>query len=142
MTVSPSELYFFRMLLLKFPLRSYAEAKVVDGATYETFCEAAKALGLITDELEYLDCLVEAATFRNPSRNIAVPSLPLIGCFRAALPLLHDPHCPRSARSPPLERDSGRTLHDEGSPQRLPDANELYQAFPPARTTRRRPSGS
>lgn len=36
----------------------------------------------------------------------------------------------------------GRTLHDEGSPQRLPDANELYQAFPPARTTRRRPSGS
>ena len=67
--VSPRdrERYFLRTLLLhvKGP-KSFDDLKTFNGTVYETYCEAAKARGLLRDDAEWSNCLEEAAMTQHP----------------------------------------------------------------------------
>lgn len=69
--VSPkdSERYYLRMLLLhcRSPY-SYADLKTIEGVQYETFKEAACALGLVADDREHDKTLQEAIERYSPSQ--------------------------------------------------------------------------
>ncbi|XP_046393620.1 uncharacterized protein LOC124161349 [Ischnura elegans] len=58
------ELFFLRMLLARFPCRSYEELRTVDAVTYGSFQEAAMARGLLDELDEYGHALEEAASFK------------------------------------------------------------------------------
>mgnify|MGYP001796974977 CR=1 FL=1 len=58
-----SEEFFLRMLLGRFPSRSFEECRTVDGVLHPTFQQAARARGLCTDDGEYFQALHEAASF-------------------------------------------------------------------------------
>ena len=75
----PGELFFLRLLLLKFPARSYADLRLVDGVSYATFQEAARAHGLVADDSEYLLAMQDAATFMLPTGSPC--SLPITLTF-------------------------------------------------------------
>ncbi len=64
--VSPanSELFYMRMLLSKIPARGYRDLLSYEGQEYGTFQEVAKARGLLTDENEYREAIVEAKQFK------------------------------------------------------------------------------
>ncbi len=64
--ISPtlSELFYLRILLAKIPAHSYEELLTYEDKTYGTFQEAAQARGLIVDEKEYRDAIVEASSFK------------------------------------------------------------------------------
>ncbi len=64
--VSPanSELFCLRMLLGKVPAHGYRDLRTYEGQEYETFQEVAKARGLLTDENEYREAILEAKEFK------------------------------------------------------------------------------
>ncbi len=67
--ISPSlnELFYLRVLLGKVPAHSFEELLSHDNITYGTFQEAAQARGLVIDEKEYSEAIVEASTFKTGS---------------------------------------------------------------------------
>ncbi len=64
--VSPAqgELYYLRMLLNRFPANGFADLLQYNGTTYETFQEVAQARGLLTDDKEYKEAILEANVFQ------------------------------------------------------------------------------
>jgi len=60
------ELWYLRLLLLNIPIRSFEEAKIVDGTVYETFQKAAIARGLCRDQVEATRCFKDAMIFSSP----------------------------------------------------------------------------
>ena len=68
--VSPNrgELYYLRMLLSRYPCRSYGDLMALGGPDCATLQQAARALGLLNDEQEYSEALEEAATFMSGRR--------------------------------------------------------------------------
>ncbi|XP_046405004.1 uncharacterized protein LOC124170300 [Ischnura elegans] len=58
------ELFFLRMLLVKFPGRSYEDLRTVDGVIHATFQEAAMARGLLDEQSEFDHALQEASAFK------------------------------------------------------------------------------
>jgi PIF1-like helicase len=69
--VSPTcgEVFYLRCLLLRRPARSYAQARTVDGITFNTFQEAAVRLGLFANENEGHYALADAvASFCTPAQ--------------------------------------------------------------------------
>jgi hypothetical protein len=67
MSTGRSELYFLRLLLTKFPTRSFLQLRNVHGVVHETFQEAARALNLATDSREFFEMTEEAAQFLSAS---------------------------------------------------------------------------
>ncbi|XP_059486735.1 uncharacterized protein LOC132203177 isoform X2 [Neocloeon triangulifer] len=68
-TVSPKnrERFYLRALVMaRCAPRSYADLRTVDGVLYDTFREAAVALGLVRDDAEYQRCLDEATLGSTP----------------------------------------------------------------------------
>ncbi|KAG8235454.1 hypothetical protein J437_LFUL011365 [Ladona fulva] len=61
------EVYYLRMLLLKFPAYTYEELRTVDGHCHNTFQEAAKAHGLLENDSEYREALEEANIYKTGS---------------------------------------------------------------------------
>ncbi len=63
--ISPtnSELFYLRMLLAKIPAHGYRDILTYDGQQYGTFQEVAKARGLLTDDNEYREAILEASGF-------------------------------------------------------------------------------
>ncbi|XP_054801556.1 uncharacterized protein LOC129305588 [Prosopis cineraria] len=63
---SPSsrEFYYLRVLLTKVKgLRSYKEIRTVENIIYPTFKSACHAMGLLEDDIEYIDAIKEAANW-------------------------------------------------------------------------------
>nr|XP_009767721.1 PREDICTED: uncharacterized protein LOC104218839 [Nicotiana sylvestris] len=59
-----SEQYYFRLLLnvIKGP-KSYEDLKKINGRDHKTFRDACYALGLLDDDKEYVDAIVEASNW-------------------------------------------------------------------------------
>jgi len=49
-------------------IKSYDELRTVDGTLFPTFHAAAKELGLMNDELEWIHAMEEAATYMMPKQ--------------------------------------------------------------------------
>ena len=58
------EVYYLRLLLSRFPAYSFEELRTVYNYQYETFQEAAYARGLLNDEKEYKEAILEASGFK------------------------------------------------------------------------------
>jgi hypothetical protein len=81
--ISPrdEEKYFLRMLLYHVPgAKSYAHIRTIDGHEWNTYKEAATALGLLSDDDEWDKCLNEAASFRSPSQLRKIFEVILLFC--------------------------------------------------------------
>ena len=66
---SQGERFFLRLLLLHTPgAKSYSDLRTVDDITYDTFREACSALGLLSDDTEWYNSMLEASTFQMPSQ--------------------------------------------------------------------------
>ncbi len=67
--ISPAlnELFYLRMLLNRFPANSFTDLLVVNGVRYDTFQESAQARGLLSDEKEYREAILEANVFQTGS---------------------------------------------------------------------------
>lgn len=74
-SVAMTELYFFRLILLQRPVRSYLEARTVEGTVFETYCEAARAMGIIIDDHEYVDAIIEGSNFMTGHGTSPLPAL-------------------------------------------------------------------
>ncbi|KAE8742020.1 hypothetical protein FOCC_FOCC012436 [Frankliniella occidentalis] len=63
--ISPNrgELYYLRLLLTTFPCRGFADMKAKGGPDCDSFQETARRLGLINNEQEYSESLLEASQF-------------------------------------------------------------------------------
>ena len=63
------ERFFLRLLLLHTPgATSFEDLRTVDGVLLETFCEACASRGLLQDDAEWQNVLVEAAGFQMPNQ--------------------------------------------------------------------------
>ncbi len=67
--ISPTqnELFYLRMLLNRYPANSFADLRKFNGTVYETFQESAQARGLLADENEYREAILEANVFQTGS---------------------------------------------------------------------------
>uniref|UniRef100_A0A8D8QAR4 ATP-dependent DNA helicase n=2 Tax=Cacopsylla melanoneura TaxID=428564 RepID=A0A8D8QAR4_9HEMI len=94
--VSPNrgELYFLRVLLLRYPCYDLEELKRVNDTEHSTFQQACIALGLVQNEEEYVSCMREAKSFMMAGRlrrffcllvNIGAPAEFLWNQFREDL---------------------------------------------------------
>uniref|UniRef100_A0A8D9BYA8 ATP-dependent DNA helicase n=2 Tax=Cacopsylla melanoneura TaxID=428564 RepID=A0A8D9BYA8_9HEMI len=133
--VSPNrgELYFLRVLLLRYPCYDVEELKRVGDVEYSTFQQACSALGLISNEDEYVSCMREAKSFMMAHRlrrffcllvNMGAPAAFLWSLFSEDL-------CEDFLLS--LDRDKAlaeglciinRILHNQGS-------SNIEQGLPP-----------
>ena len=61
------ELYYMR-LLLNFTLgpQSFADIRTVNEVTFQTFRDACYAMGLLEDDKEYIDGIIDASTWATP----------------------------------------------------------------------------
>ncbi len=64
---SESELFYLRVLLTRVPAHSYTDLLTHDGIVHNTFQEAARARGLVVDEKEFKEAIIEASTFQTGS---------------------------------------------------------------------------
>jgi hypothetical protein len=65
---SNEELYHLRQLLFHIPgAQGYEDLRTVHHVVYSTFKEAAKALGLLDDDQEWIRCMEEAVTYAMPT---------------------------------------------------------------------------
>ncbi|XP_025608030.1 uncharacterized protein [Arachis hypogaea] len=87
--------YYLRLLLnIQKGCTSFEEIRTVDGVTHNTFKEACYALGLLQDEKEFIDAILEASTWASAnyvrdlfvmlliSNNIACPDFVLERCYK------------------------------------------------------------
>lgn len=70
--VAPSqgERFYLRSILVHRPVTSFADARTVDGHVYDTFQEAAAALGIFADQNEAEYALQEAVTSARPPASL------------------------------------------------------------------------
>ncbi|XP_015973562.1 uncharacterized protein LOC107496743 [Arachis duranensis] len=87
--------YYLRLLLnIQKGCTSFEEIRTVDGVTHNTFKEACYALGLLQDDKEFIDAILEASTWASAnyvrdlfvmlliSNNIACPDFVLERCYK------------------------------------------------------------
>lgn len=94
--VSPkdTERYYLRMLLLhRKGANSFTDLKTVNDTVFETFKDAANAMGLVSDDREYDNVLMEAAEKYTPSQIRHLFSNLLIFCNPSNPQTLWDKHC-------------------------------------------------
>jgi hypothetical protein len=65
--ITAGEPYFFRLITKARAFKSFADARTVDGTVYNTFQEAAIAMGLVEDDRDARECFEEAAHFNQAS---------------------------------------------------------------------------
>jgi len=108
------DVYYLRLLLLHRPARSFNELKTIDGFLHDTFQDAARALGLVHDENEGANVMLEMvnayATPEELQRTFAI--LVLSGCN--ASPLFHAFLGPMARNFPGGEANpvSGAAMND------------------------------
>ena len=75
--VSPTkgEVYYMRLLLKKFSVRSYAELKTVNGRECTTFQEAANFHGLLKNENRFIEALIEATGWATGSGAFTITDI-------------------------------------------------------------------
>lgn len=68
--VSPTlgEVYYLRLLLVRFPAFSFTELKTHDKKVFHSFQEGDYTKGLLDDEREFKEAITEAAEFETASR--------------------------------------------------------------------------
>jgi len=107
--IMAGEVWFLRLILLNRPIASYEDARTVEGRTYPTFQEAAKAAGYATDENEAWLCFTSSLNDSSPPQ--------LRGLFvlltREGYPTIHiyrDDVCLDAMMADYLEREDSRAL--------------------------------
>jgi hypothetical protein len=81
--ISPKmhELFHLRLLILNVESpKNFEEYRTVNGTLYTTFKEACLAMGLITDDEEYINAMKEAAVFKMPAQLRFMYAMLLIHC--------------------------------------------------------------
>ena len=125
-TVHPNEheRYFLRILLLhKCGAKSFQDLRTVEGKIYVTFKEACNAFGLLSDDSEWHNTLVEAAIFQMPKQLRRLFAIILTHCNPTDPLKLWDDHKAN------LMEDFMRSLtHEQSQHNALCDIHHILQA--------------
>src|SRR5690606_24599958 len=107
--ITAGEVWYLRLILLKRAVVSHEDARTVRGQIYDTFQEAAKALGYATDENEAWLCFNDSLGESTPSelRGLFVlltrEGYPTVRIFRTA-------ECLEAMMADFVEREDSRQL--------------------------------
>src|ERR1043165_6006181 len=123
--VSPNdvECYYLRLLLLhvKGPL-SFDDIKTVNGQQYDSYLSAARALNLLADDNEWINCLQEAALYQYPRQLRFLFAVICIYCTPS------DPMALYTQFEKDLYEDLQRTFtHDESRNICLQDVDSILR---------------
>jgi hypothetical protein len=66
--LNSGELWYFRQIVLRIPIRSFDDAKTINGIRHETFQHAAIAAGIVHDGEEALLCFKESQSYCTPAQ--------------------------------------------------------------------------